>query len=71
MTSNFVGRVVSPGLDGSQVGGGFQDVHGRPCGPRPGAVAAPLIMTTDLIGSTMRLLRERQEIVTGSNDAFP
>ena len=32
---------------------------GGPCGPRVGGVADPLIMATDLVGRTMRLLLER------------
>ena len=32
---------------------------GGPCGPRVGGVADPLIMATDFVGWTMRLLRER------------
>ena len=32
---------------------------GGPCGPRVGDVADPLIMATDFVGWTMRLLRER------------
>ena len=32
---------------------------GGPCGPRMGGVADPLIMATDLVGWTMRLLQER------------
>ena len=32
---------------------------GGPCGPRVGGVADPLIMATDLVGWTMRLLTER------------
>ena len=32
---------------------------GGPCGPRMGGVADPLIMATDFVGWTMRLLRER------------
>ena len=32
---------------------------GGPCGPRVGAVADPLIMATNVVGWTMRLLRER------------
>ena len=39
---------------------------GGPCGPRVGAVADFLIMATDLVGWTMRLLWERYEIVTSS-----
>ena len=32
---------------------------GGPCGPGVGGVADPLIMATDFVGCTMRLLRER------------
>ena len=32
---------------------------GGPCGPRVGGVADPLIMATDVVGWTMRLLWER------------
>ena len=32
---------------------------GGPCGPRMGAVADPLIMASNFVGWTMRLLRER------------
>ena len=32
---------------------------GGPCGPRVGGVADPLIMATDLVVWTRRLLRER------------
>ena len=32
---------------------------GGPCGPRLGGVVDPLIMATDVVGCTMRLLRER------------
>ena len=32
---------------------------GGPCGPRVGVVADSLIMATDFVGWTMRLLRER------------
>ena len=32
---------------------------GGPRGPRVGGVADPLIMATDFVGRTMRLLRER------------
>ena len=39
---------------------------GGPCGPRVGGVADPLIMATDLVGWTMRLLWERWEMVTSS-----
>ena len=39
---------------------------GGPCGPRVGVVADPLIMATDLVGWTMRLLWERREMVTSS-----
>ena len=34
---------------------------GGPCGPRVGGVADPLIMATDVVGWTMRLLWERWE----------
>ena len=47
------------GLDYPQVGGGRHDLHGGPCGPRVGGVADPLIMATDFVGWTMRLLWER------------
>ena len=32
---------------------------GGPCGPRVRGAADPLIMVTDFVGWTMRLLRER------------
>ena len=39
---------------------------GGPVGPRVGGVSEPLIMATDLVGWTMRLLWERWETVTFS-----
>ena len=46
------------GLDYPQVGGGCHDLHGGPLGPRLGCVADLLIMATDVVGWTMRLLWE-------------
>ena len=39
---------------------------GGPCGPRVGGAADPLIMATNIVGWTMRLLRERWGMVTCS-----
>ena len=42
---------------------------GGPCGPRVWGVADPLIMATNFVGWTMRLLRERWEMVTSSKSS--
>ena len=59
---NLGGRVVSSGLAvwiTPRWVVGSTTFMGGPCGSRVGAVADPLIMATDFLGWTIRLLRER------------
>ena len=59
---NLGGRVASSGLAAWTTPRPVVVVTtcmGGPCGPRVGGVADPLIMATDFVGWTMRLLWER------------